>query len=84
MDKNVDARVQRAGSMITLFFHSGPVRNWNDAAESDRDRFGRWHRGLIERGVYWPASQFEAAFISLAHTEADIDRTVEAARDALA
>ncbi|MBK9000368.1 MAG: glutamate-1-semialdehyde 2,1-aminomutase [Myxococcales bacterium] len=80
----VTATVQRVGSMLTLFFHPGPVRSWGDADKCDRERFGRWHRGLLERGVYWPASQFEAAFISVAHTEADIDATVKAAAEALA
>lgn len=78
------ACIQRVGSMITLFFHPGPVRSWGDAEKCDRERFGRWHGGLLERGVYWPASQFEAAFISAAHTEADIDATVKAATEALA
>lgn len=82
-EKNVTGCVQRVGSMITLFFHPGPVRSWTDAEKSDRERFGSWHRGLIERGIYWPASQFEAAFLSLAHDEADIDRTIAAAADAL-
>jgi len=76
--------VQRVGSMLTLFFHRGPVRSWNDAAASDTKRFGAWHRGLVTRGVYWPPSQFEAAFISVAHSEQDIDQTVEAALAALA
>lgn len=82
-EKNVTASVQRVGSMITLFFHPGPVRSWTDADKSDRERFASWHRGLIERAIYWPASQFEAAFLSLAHDEADIDRTIAAAADAL-
>ena len=77
------ACVQRVGSMLTLFFYPGPVRSWTDADRCDRERFGLWHRGLLERGVYWPASQFEAAFISAAHTEADIDATVKAAGEAL-
>lgn len=79
----VTACVQRVGSMITLFFHPGPVRSWTDAAAADKERFARFHAGLLSRGIYWPASQFEAAFISAAHTEADIDRTVAAAREAL-
>src|SRR6185436_18187193 len=70
-DARVDGVVQRVGSMLTLFFHRGPVRSWTDAAESDRERFGRFHRGLAERGVYFPPSQFEAAFVSAAHTEED-------------
>ena len=79
----VDGCVQRLGSMITLFFRPGPVRNWADAAGSDRERFARWHAGLLERGVYWPPSQFEAAFLSAALGEEDIDRTIAAAADAL-
>ncbi len=70
--------------MITLFLHEGPVRSWSDAAGADTKRFAAWHRGLLERGVYWPPSQFEAAFLSGAHTEDDVTRTVEAARSALA
>lgn len=79
----VDGCVQRVGSMITLFFRPGPVRNWADAAGSDRERFARWHAGLLERGVYWPPSQFEAAFLSAALGEEDIDRTIAAAAEAL-
>jgi glutamate-1-semialdehyde 2,1-aminomutase len=75
--------VQRVGSMITLFFGHGPVRNFGDAAATDGDTFVRFHRGLLERGVYWPCSKYEAAFISGAHTEADVDRTIAAAGDAL-
>lgn len=80
---HVPGVVQRVGSMLTLFFHRGPVRSWTDAAESDRERFGRFHRALLAQGVYFPPSQFEAAFVSAAHTEEDIDRTIDAARAAL-
>ena len=69
--------------MITLFFTPGPVRSWDDAKACDTKRFARWHGGLLERGVYWPPSQFEAAFLGAAHTDADIDATVEAAQEAL-
>jgi glutamate-1-semialdehyde 2,1-aminomutase len=79
----VPATVQRVGSMITLFFRDGPVRSWDDAAKCDTSRFASWHKGLVERGIYWPPSQFEAAFLSGAHTETDIARTVEAAAAAL-
>ncbi len=79
-----DACVQRAGSMITLFFTGGPVRDWDDARRSDTARFGRFHGQLLSRGVYWPPAQYEAAFVSAAHTEADIDETVAAVREALA
>jgi glutamate-1-semialdehyde 2,1-aminomutase len=67
-----------------LFFSETPVRSWQDAAKCSTKRFGAFHRGLTLRGVYWPPSQFEAAFLSVAHSDADIDRTIDAARDALA
>jgi glutamate-1-semialdehyde 2,1-aminomutase len=73
----------RVGSMATLFFSAGPVTGWGRAAMADRDRFARYFHGMLERGIYLPPSPFEAAFISAAHTEADIDRTVEAAGDVL-
>jgi glutamate-1-semialdehyde 2,1-aminomutase len=76
--------VQRVGSMITLFFGEGPIENFADSSAFDDERFVRFHRGLRERGIYWPPSRFEAAFISGAHTSADIERTVAAAREALA
>ena len=82
-DASVPACVQRVGSMITLFFQEGPVRSWTDAARSDTQRFATWHAGMLARSVYWPPSQYEAAFFGAAHTEADIDRTVAAAREAL-
>ncbi len=82
-DAKVPAVVQRVGSMLTVFFHDGPVQSWLDASRSDTRRFAAFHQGLIERGIYWPPSQFEAAFLSVAHTEDDIDRTVDAAGEAL-
>ena len=83
-DAGVTACVQRVGSMITMFFGNGPVKSWTDAKACDTERFGRWHRAMISRGIYWPASQFEAAFISNAHTEADVDATIAACASALA
>jgi glutamate-1-semialdehyde 2,1-aminomutase len=80
----VSARVQRVGSMLTVFFRAEPVRSYRDASASDTARFARWHGALLARGVYWPPSQFEAAFISAAHTEEDIDQTVAAIDQALA
>jgi glutamate-1-semialdehyde 2,1-aminomutase len=82
-DAGVPGAVQRVGSMLTLFFHHGPVRSFRDAQASDTKRFAAWHRRLVEGGVYWPPSQFEAAFISLAHSHDDIDATVAVARAAL-
>jgi glutamate-1-semialdehyde 2,1-aminomutase len=78
------ACVQRVGSMITLFFAKGPVKSWDDAKDADTARFGKWHRAMREQGQYWPPSQFEAAFLSGAHTEADIDATIKACDAALA
>lgn len=82
-EAKVAGTVQRVGSMLTLFFIDGPVRNWGDADRCDRKRFSSWHRGLLERGVYWPPSQFEAAFLSRAHTNEDIDRIIQASAEAL-
>jgi glutamate-1-semialdehyde 2,1-aminomutase len=72
-------RVQRVGSMLTPFFSDTPVRNWDDAWRTDRKRFARFHRGLLANGVYWPPSQFEAGFVSLAHDQ----RTLAATRAAV-
>jgi len=72
--------VNRVGSMFTFFFTSEPVTDFDSAMKSDRARFAEFHRWMLERGFYLPPSQFEAAFVSAAHTEEDIERTVEAAR----
>jgi len=69
--------------MFGLFFCEGPVNNFQDATKSDTDKFGRWHRGMLSRGVYLAPSQYEAGFTGLCHTEADIDFTLEAARDVM-
>ncbi len=66
--------------MFGLFFCEGPVHNFEDAKQSDVTKFGRFHRGMLEQGIYLAPSQFEAGFTSLAHTEGDIDRTLAAAR----
>jgi len=70
-------------AMFGFFFTAGPVHNYEDAKKSDLNKFGRFHRGMLERGVYLAPSQFEAGFTSLAHTESDIDRTLEAAREVM-
>jgi len=69
--------------MFGLFFCEGPVNNFQDATKSDTEKFGRWHRGMLSRGVYLAPSQYEAGFTGIAHTEADIDFTLEAARDVM-
>jgi glutamate-1-semialdehyde 2,1-aminomutase len=73
--------VQRVGSMLTVFFREGSVRNYGDAAAADVSQFGAYFRHLLERGVYVAPSQFEAMFVSTAHGDAEIDLTVEAAAD---
>jgi glutamate-1-semialdehyde 2,1-aminomutase len=69
--------------MFGFFFAEGPVHNYEDAKKSDLNKFARFHRGMLEHGVYLAPSQFEAGFMSLAHTEADIDRTLDAAREVM-
>jgi len=66
--------------MFGFFFAEGPVHNYEDAKKSDLQKFSRFHRGMLEHGVYLAPSQFEAGFTSLAHTDEDIDKTLEAAR----
>jgi len=75
--------VQRVGSMLTPFFTETPVRNFDDAKRSDTSRYAEFFHAMLERGVYVPPSQFEAAFVSLAHTTEDIDAVVTAARHVL-
>jgi glutamate-1-semialdehyde 2,1-aminomutase len=75
----VRVRVNRVGSMITVFFTAEPVRDYTSAAKSDTGAFRRFFHGLLSRGVYWPASAFEAAFLSYAHSKADVTAIVAAA-----
>ena len=70
-------------AMFGFFFAAGPINNYEDAKTSDLNKFARFHRGMLEQGIYLAPSQFEAGFTSLAHTDADIDRTLEAARTVL-
>ncbi len=70
-------------AMFGLFFTSGPVHNYEDAKKSDTAKFGRFHRGMLERGIYLAPSQFEAGFTSFAHTEEDIEQTLAVARDVM-
>jgi glutamate-1-semialdehyde 2,1-aminomutase len=76
-------QVQRAGSMFTLFFAAEPVIDYRSALKADTKRFAQFFWGMMDRGVYLPCSQFEAAFVSAAHTDEHIDRTLAAAREAL-
>ncbi|MBZ5597540.1 MAG: glutamate-1-semialdehyde 2,1-aminomutase [Acidobacteriia bacterium] len=74
----------RVGSMFTWFFAPCPVTDWNSAAKSDTEAFGRFFRAMLDNGVYLPPSQFEAAFLSAAHTEEDIQQTIAMAKQAFA
>ena len=74
-------RVQRVGAMATLFMADEPVRNFGDAQRADTDRYGALFRHLLERGIYVAPSQFEAMFVSLAHGDEEIDRTIQAVAD---
>ena len=73
----------RVGSMFTFFFTGHEVKDWETAATCDTARFGRFHGAMMDAGIWLPPSQFEAAFLSLAHTPGDIDDTIAAAREAL-
>jgi glutamate-1-semialdehyde 2,1-aminomutase len=72
-----------AGSLLTLLFIDENVRDYSVAKKSDTKRFAAFFQGMLERGIFIAPSQFEALFISSAHTDADIDRTIAAARDSL-
>ena len=78
----VGVTLNRVGSMMTLFFTPGPVTDYASAKKSDTLAFARFFRAMLEEGIYLPPSQFEAAFLSTAHTSADIAKTVRAARTA--
>jgi len=80
----VPVQLNAMGSMFTLFFADTPVKDFASADRSDRGRFARFHRGMLERGVYWPPSQLETCFVSGAHSRQDLEKTAEAARDVLA
>jgi glutamate-1-semialdehyde 2,1-aminomutase len=75
--------VNRAGSMFTWFFTDQPVTDFASAATSDTVSFGRFHRAMLDAGVWLPPSQFEAAFVSMAHGQAEVGMVLEAARHAL-
>jgi len=77
-------QIGQISAMFGVFFTDRPIRNFDDAKTSDLDKFARYHRGMLERGIYLAPAQFEAAFTSLAHTEEDIDKTLEAAEEVIA
>ena len=74
----IKSTINRIGSMMTVFFGVESVRNAEDARHCNREQFGRFFHGMLKRGMYFPPAPFEAAFVSLAHTNADLDKTIEA------
>jgi glutamate-1-semialdehyde 2,1-aminomutase len=80
----VAGQVNVAGSLLTVFFCEQPVRNYDDAKKSDTRKFAKFFQEMLERGIFLPPSQYEALFVSAAHTDGDIDRTIAAARESLA
>src|SRR5579859_1442645 len=81
--KGVAMTANRVGSMFTWFFQSGTVHDWETASRSDTQAFGKFHRAILERGIYLPPSQYEAIFMSAAHSESDVHQTIAAAEQAL-
>ena len=82
LDAGVPLAVNRVGSMLTAFFAPGPVEDYTGARRADTAQFARFFRALLDRGIYWPPSQFECAMLSAAHSREDIERTVNAASEA--
>ena len=83
VDAGIAAQVNGIGSLSTIFFAPQPVTNYSDAKRSDTNLYARFFHEMLNRSIFLAPSQFEAAFVSAAHTESDIDRTIDAARDAL-
>lgn len=76
---HIPIHLNRVGSMFCVYFTEAPVANLSDAMKSDRERFARYFHLMLEAGIYLAPSQFEAGFLSTAHTEEDIEKTLEAA-----
>jgi len=84
-ETGVSGRIQRVGSMLTVFFNDGsPVRDFADVKACDHDRYAKFFHGLLDRGVYFPPSGYEACFMSTCHDDEIVDQTIEAARASLA
>ncbi|MCP3025528.1 glutamate-1-semialdehyde 2,1-aminomutase [Halobacillus sp. A5] len=77
-EHQVPLTINRAGSMVGIFFTEGPVENFEMANHSDLERFAKYYRGMIEQGIFLPPSQFEGLFLSVAHTDEDIEKTIQA------
>ncbi len=82
-ESGIAGQVNAVGSLATVFFAEDPVRNYSEAKRSDTKRYARFFREMLDRGIFLAPSQFEAVFVSAAHTSEDITRTIAAAREAL-
>ena len=82
-EAGVPATVNRVGSMLTAFFNEDEVTNWDSAKKSDKNRYGKFFRAMLDRQVYLAPSQFECAFVGVAHSDALIHQTLDAARSAM-
>jgi len=83
-DVGIPLSHNRVGSMFTWFFNPGPVADWDSASKSDTEKFGKFFRSMLDNGIYLPPSQYEAAFLSASHTEDDVQRTIDTAKQAFA
>jgi glutamate-1-semialdehyde 2,1-aminomutase len=83
-EAGVTLSYNRVGSMFTWFFRKGPVTDWDLASKSNTEQFGKFFRSMLDQGVYLPPSQYEAAFLSAAHNEEDVQKTITAAKEAFA
>jgi len=81
--EKIVGHVNAIGSLATVFFTPDPVNNYSDAKKSDTKRYTQYFRNMLERGVFLAPSQFEASFVSVAHTEADIEFAIKAAQESL-
>ena len=76
-------QINRVGSMMTLFFTEEPVSDYNSAVKSDAALYGKYFHEMLDSGIYLPPAQYEAMFVSMAHSKEDLDRTIEASAAAL-
>jgi glutamate-1-semialdehyde 2,1-aminomutase len=83
-EAGIPSTINRVGSMMTAFFSAGPVTSWDTAKQTDTSRYGRFFRAMLQEGVYLAPSQFECAFVSFAHNDAEVEQTVAAARRVMA
>jgi glutamate-1-semialdehyde 2,1-aminomutase len=82
-EANLPVQINSAGSLLTIFFNENPIYNYDDAKKSDTKKFAKFFNEMLDRGIFLPPSQYEALFVSAAHTESDIEKTIQAARESL-